>query len=163
VRCNRVSDYRPIFFFYESLTGERYLQFLINELPALLEDVPLEIRANMFFQHDGCPAHFAIQVRTFLNQRYPDQWIGSSLLDAYIAYICRSADLTCLDFYLWGRIKAIVFSSIPTTRENMKQRIRDAIRSLPAAEIEAAVESTRQRVQNCIENDGRQFEHLGRH
>ncbi|XP_050294949.1 uncharacterized protein LOC126735091 [Anthonomus grandis grandis] len=106
------------FLFDKSLTGVRYLGFLRNELPALLEEVPLVIRANMFLQHDGCPAHFAVQVRTFLNQRYPDRWIGRG---SFFPWPARSPDLTCLDFYLWGRIKAIVFSSIPTNRENMKQ------------------------------------------
>ena len=39
------------------LTGEAYLRFLQEELPRLLEDVPLNKRGHMYFQHDGAPPH----------------------------------------------------------------------------------------------------------
>ena len=35
------------------LTGETYLRFLQEELPQLLEDVPLDKRSHMYFQHNG--------------------------------------------------------------------------------------------------------------
>ena len=37
------------------LTGEAYLRFLQEELSRLLEDVPLNKRSRMNFQHDGAP------------------------------------------------------------------------------------------------------------
>jgi len=37
------------------LTGEVYLRFLQEELPRLVEDVPLNKRGCMYFQHDGAP------------------------------------------------------------------------------------------------------------
>ena len=40
------------------LTGEAYSAFLDLTLPQLLEDVPLNIRRRMWYQHDGAPAHF---------------------------------------------------------------------------------------------------------
>jgi hypothetical protein len=40
------------------LTSQSYLAFLQNELPELLEDVPLATRAGMYFQHDGAPPPF---------------------------------------------------------------------------------------------------------
>ncbi|KAL4713619.1 hypothetical protein ACJJTC_017660 [Scirpophaga incertulas] len=30
----------------------------------------------MWYQNDGCPAHFASPVREYLNQEYPERWIG---------------------------------------------------------------------------------------
>jgi hypothetical protein len=39
------------------LTGDIYLTFLQEILPKLLEVVPLEVRREMWFQHDGAPAH----------------------------------------------------------------------------------------------------------
>lgn len=148
------------YIFNERLGGDVYLNFLMNELPLLLEDVSLETRLNMFFQHDGCPAHFSINVREYLNLRYPGKWIGRG---SVFPWPPRSPDLTCLDFYLWGRLKDLVFQTRPTTREDMVNRIRNAIDSISMAEIEATVFSTRQRLRLCIENDGKQFEHLGRH
>lgn len=64
------------FFFDEPLNGRTYLNFLENHLPDLLDDVPLETTLSMFFQHDGCPAHFAVNVRQFLDREYPNRWIG---------------------------------------------------------------------------------------
>jgi len=49
--------------FYDgTLNGRRYSDFL-TLLPMMLEDVPLLLRQNLFFQQDGAPAHNAIIVR----------------------------------------------------------------------------------------------------
>jgi len=39
----------------ENLMGNTYEAFLRNQLPGLLEDIPLMIRSQMYFQHDGAP------------------------------------------------------------------------------------------------------------
>lgn len=148
------------YFFEQALTGNIFLEFLRNTLPVLLENVNLELRQNMFLQLDGCPAHFAINVREHLNAVYPNRWIGRGSLFFWPA---RSPDLTVLDFYFWGRIKDLVFQTRPTTRENLIFRIQNAIHGLPIAEIETAIYSTLRRVQQCVEQDGGHFEHLGRH
>lgn len=148
------------YFFDEALRGNVFLEFLRNTLPILLEDVNLELRRNMFLQLDGCPAHFAINVREHLDAEYTDRWIGRGSL---FPWPPRSPDLTVLDFYFWGRVKDLVFQSRPTTRENMILRIQNAINSLSRVEIETAVFSTRRRVELCLEHDGGHFEHLRGH
>jgi len=60
------------------LTGEAYLRFLQEEFPRLLEDVPLNKRGHMYFQHDGAPPHSSREVRNLLNSRFPGRWIGRS-------------------------------------------------------------------------------------
>jgi len=57
------------------LTEEAYLRFLQEELPRLLEDVPLNKR-RMYFQHDGIPHHSSREVRNVLNYHFPGRWIG---------------------------------------------------------------------------------------
>ena len=52
------------------LTGEAYLRFLQEEFPQLLEDVLLNKRSRMYFQHDGAPPHSS-RVTNFLNYRFP--------------------------------------------------------------------------------------------
>jgi hypothetical protein len=42
----------------------------------LLEDVPLDIRAMMWFQHDGAPPHFTPHVLNLLVTNYAERWIG---------------------------------------------------------------------------------------
>jgi hypothetical protein len=43
------------FVFDNNLTGNTYNFFLRNELPGLLEDIPLVVRSQLYFQHDGVP------------------------------------------------------------------------------------------------------------
>ena len=45
------------------LTGQRYTMSLSDTLPLLLDDVPLGVRRRMWFQHDGAPAHNAVNAR----------------------------------------------------------------------------------------------------
>jgi hypothetical protein len=52
------------------LTGSDYLQFLREELPVMLEDVPLTVWQKMCFQHDGALAHYIIRVGQFLTESY---------------------------------------------------------------------------------------------
>ncbi|KZC08938.1 hypothetical protein WN55_00288 [Dufourea novaeangliae] len=74
----------------------------------------------MWLQHDGCPAHYARRVRDALNELYPNKWIGRGGL---VSWPLCSPDLTPLDYFLWGVLKNAVYQEVPTTPENMKQRI----------------------------------------
>jgi len=89
------------FIFQERLTGQTYLQFLEEELPTLLEDVPLATRRQLCFQHDGAPRppHFSNAVSTYLNEQFPNKWIGRG---GPINWPPRSPDYTPLDFCIWG-------------------------------------------------------------
>jgi len=77
VWCSVLDDQLICPFILEGrLTGEAYLRFLQEELPRLLEDVPLNKRGLMYFQHDGAPPHSSRGVINFLNYRFPGRWIG---------------------------------------------------------------------------------------
>ena len=56
------------FVFENNLTGNAYEVFLRNDLPDLLEDIPLMIRSQIYFQHDGAPPHYTLHVRDYLNE-----------------------------------------------------------------------------------------------
>ena len=58
------------------LTGEAYLRFLQEELTRILEDVPLNTRSRIYFQHDGDPPHSSREVTNFLKGRFTGPWIG---------------------------------------------------------------------------------------
>jgi hypothetical protein len=64
------------FEFPPRLNGEVYANFLNDELPDLLDDVPLQFLAHPWFQHDGAPVHYTTQAQQDLVRRYPDSWIG---------------------------------------------------------------------------------------
>jgi len=56
------------------LTGEAYLRFLQEELPRLLEDVHLNKRGIIYFQHDVGPKS-SRKMRNFLIYRFPLRWL----------------------------------------------------------------------------------------
>jgi len=51
------------YIFQQRLTGDIYANFLQSELPALLENFPLQTRRQMHYQHDRAPPHFSQVVR----------------------------------------------------------------------------------------------------
>ncbi|EZA47877.1 hypothetical protein X777_15252, partial [Ooceraea biroi] len=81
----------------DRLTGECYLQFLQDNLPGLLKDVPLHIWQNMWLLQDGAPAHFSQEVQEFLNNTFPNRWIGRG---GPVAWPPKSPDLNPCDFFV---------------------------------------------------------------
>ena len=134
-----------------------YLEFLENDLPAYLENVPLAVRLNLWYQQDGAPAHYARIVRMFLNQRFPNRWIGRG---GPVLWPPRSPDLNPLDFFLWGYVKDAVYSKAPTTRLNMMERIRRACEAITPLMLENVQRNFRCRLLLSLENNGAHFEHL---
>ena len=138
------------------LRGPDYLNFLQNDLPNLLENLPLAIRAQMWFQHDGAPAHWARVVRQFLNAVFPERWIGRG------GTIQWPPDLNPLDFFLWGYFKELVYSrehqnviELRQTIQLMAERIRNDERALRRLK-----QNFIRRCRLCIRAGGRQFQHL---
>jgi hypothetical protein len=145
------------YFFNGNLNGMMYRAFLQDILPQLMEDIPLATRRIMWYQQDGCPAHFSLPVRLVLNTLYPGRWIGRSGPRSWPA---RSPDLTPMDFYLWGRLKEIVYFERPTTVEEMQARIVQACAQITPEEIQNAQQGFKRRLTRCIHANGQQFEHL---
>jgi hypothetical protein len=59
----------------DRLTDLAYCVFLQEVLLVLLEDVSLAVRHDMWFQHDGAPAHFSAQTQQHLNTQFSDRWL----------------------------------------------------------------------------------------
>jgi hypothetical protein len=99
------------------LMGEACLDFFINTLPQLLEEVTLRLRQSMWYMHDGAPAHFGIQVSNHLNDPYPGRWIGRG---SPVAWPARSPDLNPLDIFHLGtpqdlRVRDLLFKQKQTS------------------------------------------------
>lgn len=134
-----------------------YLEFLENDLPILLDDVPLQLRQQMIFQHDGAPPHFTRNVRAHLDQVYPDRWIGRG---GPIHWPARCPDLTPLDYFLWGNIKEIVYKNPVQDREECRHRITEVFATVAADEgmLRRATNNLRRRAALVLEHDGRHIE-----
>ncbi|GBN54180.1 hypothetical protein AVEN_36177-2 [Araneus ventricosus] len=74
----------------------------------------------MWFQHDGPPA---IDVRLHLNATYGQQWVGRG---GPVLWPARSPDLTCLDYFLWGYVKSLVYETPVNNAEDIVASIAAA-------------------------------------
>lgn len=141
------------------LTGHTYLEFLRNDLTPLMEEVPLRLRRNMRFMHDGAPPHRYGTVKNYLDATYPGRWIGNG---GPVAWPPRSPDINVLDFYLWGAMKDLVYATEIRSQEDLLQRIQDAAdanRLIPGVFLRTRGNFLK-RCQLCIQENGGHYEHL---
>jgi hypothetical protein len=147
------------FIFKGRLTGDIYPRFLQDELPPLLEDVPLAIRLRMYFQHDRARPHFSRTVKTHLNYSFPGRWIGRGG-----AQICppTSLNLNHLDFYLWRRMEELGVPEKSRTRDALLRRILDAASHVKndCNELMRLTRAIHRQAEICIEAEGGHFEQL---
>ncbi|KAJ1531324.1 hypothetical protein ONE63_000008 [Megalurothrips usitatus] len=143
-----------------NLNGPMYLEFLQTTLEDMLEEVlPLDLWRDMWFQQDGCPAHWALAVRAYLDARFPGRWIGRR---GPVAWPPRSPDLTPPDFFLWGAMEELVYASPVESEEDPMARIilaGEEIRHNPGV-FERIRENWQKRIDKCFEQAGGHFENL---
>lgn len=144
-------------FFEGRVNGDAFYNFLNEDFPLLIQCIPEEIREQMWLQMDGATPHFYRQVREHVTAVFPQKWIGRG---GPIAWPARSPDLTSLDFFLWGFVKSAVYKTPATTREDMKNRITEAFQSVTPIMLQNVRTSFRNRLQACLNQNGRHFEHM---
>lgn len=113
----------------------------------------------MYFQHDGAPPHFRNIVRNFLNDNFPNMWIGRNGTHHWPP---RSPDFNPVDYYLWGHLKAKVYDVAINSREELLERINNAcveVRNNPDM-IRRAIRNITTRARKCIQRNGGHFEQL---
>jgi len=76
-----------------------------------------------WFQHGDAAAYFAHQVREHLTATYNSHWIGQG---RSMAWPPRSPDLTPMDFFLWGHIKALFYMLPVDFEEDLSAHIIEA-------------------------------------
>ncbi|CAH2003858.1 unnamed protein product [Acanthoscelides obtectus] len=107
---------------------DRRLQFCedMNAIdPALIAIIENQndrryIANRLMFQQDGAPPHYALRVRQYLDQTFPDRWICRR---GAIEWPSRSPDLSPLDFFMWSHLKSKIYATQPTSLEDLRQRI----------------------------------------
>ena len=141
------------------LSGDSYIAFLQDVLPVQLENVPLATHRGMWLMHDGAPPHNTGNVTEYLCNVFQRRVIANN---GPIKWPPRSPDLTPLDFFLWGQLKTLVYSTPIRGPEDLLMRIRngcDVIRNTPGL-IARVRESIIRRYELCVEVGGSHIEHL---
>jgi len=141
----------------ETLNGASYLEFLAENLPDFLEEIPLLDRNRLIFQQDGAGPHNARIVTNYLNQQFPGRWMGRY---GPIHWPARSPDLNPLDFFLWGYCKEVIYRRLPENVEELNDRLHYAIWGIENEVMEKTQENLLRRMRACITMDGGHFEHL---
>jgi len=141
----------------ETLNGASYLEFLAENLPEFLEEIPLFDRNRIIFQQDGAGPHNARIVTNYLNQQFPGRWMGRY---GPIHWPARSPDLNPLDFFLWGYCKEVIYRRLPENVEELNDRLHYAIWDIENEVMEKTQKNLLRRMRACITMDWGHFEHL---
>lgn len=143
----------------DRLNAPLFYDFLNNNFNNLLEEVPLNIRPQMWIQLDGAPAHYGRIVREWLDINYPQRWIGRL---GPIPWPPRSPDINPMDFYFWGILKNKVYEQPVHTRDQLTLRIQEACNEMQndPNQILRATNSMVRRCIKCVEVGGSHFENL---
>ena len=72
-----------------------------------------------------------------------------------VEWPARSQDLSPCDVFLWEYLKEKVFKHRPRSVEDLKERIQQEIDSIPPELTRRVMKSFRERLQQCVANDGR--------
>ncbi|KAJ4451659.1 hypothetical protein ANN_03129 [Periplaneta americana] len=141
-----------------TVPSHHQVRFSLNMWAGIIGDRLIN-RQHIHFLHDGVPAHFSRTARRYLDRRFPDRWIGRG---GPIAWPPRSPDLNPPDFYLWGHLKSLVYSSPVSDLETLWNRIvacSEDIRNTPGV-WDRVRRSMRHRCEVCIQAGGGHFEQL---
>jgi len=141
----------------QNLNSELYLSVLEEKIIENLENMPLNQILEIYFQQDGAPPHNARRVSKFLNQNFNAKWMGTN---GPIRWPPRSPDLTPLDFFFWGHIKDKIYKNKSNTVEELREKFEECIYAIPNLSIFNATRAVVKRCEMCLDNHGRQFEHL---
>ena len=110
----------------------------------MLENVPLQVRQRLRFQHDEAPAHFVLDVREYLNN--VEGW-SSTVATTF----SRSHSY---GFLYLGEMKYLVYETPIDTPEELVARVAEA------TTIIRKTQSFAFRYQLCINVNGRHFQQL---
>ena len=72
-----------------------------------------------------------------------------------VEWPARSPDLSPCDVFLWGYLKEKFFKHRPRSLEDLKERIQQEIDPIPPELTRRVMKNFRERLQQCVANDGR--------
>ncbi|GFQ83400.1 uncharacterized protein TNCT_269741 [Trichonephila clavata] len=106
-------------------------------------------------RQDGAPPHYHRAVRSLLDGILPNRWIGRR---GFVKY--PLPDLTPLDFFLWGYLRDKVYLQKPATVVQLRATIEHACTNIPRELFHHVCYSIASRCQQCLEQNGHQFENM---
>lgn len=135
-----------------SVNSKRYID-MINHYywPALKRRQTIDEK-QLWFQQDGATPHTAQASIDCLRRKFGERLISRRTDFVWPAY---SPDLNPCDFFLWGHLKAHVYSDpVPENIEQLKLNIRREIRRLQPLMLTKVTDSVSDRARDVIRTRG---------
>ncbi|CAH2006857.1 unnamed protein product [Acanthoscelides obtectus] len=144
------------FFIDGTLTAAKYLALLQTQIVPAIRQLGIDL-ANIWFQQDGCPAHNAAIVHTYLESVFDHRIIGGN---GTIKWPPRSPDLAPNDFFLWGYVKSTVytFNERADNLHNLQVKIVEALGQIQPSTLLRVRQEFYNRLTYCSLNEGDVFE-----
>ncbi|PNF27784.1 hypothetical protein B7P43_G09194 [Cryptotermes secundus] len=132
-----------------TVTSDRYVEMLQTSVAPALKNFPQ--LHETWFQQDGATSHTARQSIAAVRELF-----GNRVISRFgdIPWPPRSPDLSDCDFSLWGYLKSRVYTTRPRTLDELKQRIEEEIRGIPAEMLQPSVGNLNNRLGECIRRQG---------
>ncbi|GBM07608.1 hypothetical protein AVEN_230041-1 [Araneus ventricosus] len=142
--------------------GQERMEQVQEEMKDLIRAVKEEMRThvesqlrNVWFQHDCTPAHKTSSVKQYLVEEFLEQIIGYG---GFQEWHPRTADLTPMDFFLWGNLKQQVYATSANIFD-LQRCITDACANVTPAMQHRVQREVQVRVLMCIVADGEKFKY----
>jgi hypothetical protein len=144
------------FFIQGTLTGEKYLELLQTEIAPAVAN--LNIEQEIWYLHDGCPAHNYGPAVEFLHEAFPGHVIGTH---EALQWPPRSPDLNPPDSFLWGHIKSKIYGMTPFADVvALRAAIEECCANITHVELRSVMSHFYDCLGYCVAADGGRFEHL---
>lgn len=124
-----------------------------------LDNIPLNQKQQIWFQHDGAPVNISIVIREHLHGTFDQKWVESG---GPISCPEISLHLNPLDLFLWGYLKTLVYATPVNDFEDLQKPVEQECDQIRAnARVYGRVRRyLRQICHGCCEMEGGQLEHL---
>ncbi|GFV73871.1 putative LOC100569746 [Trichonephila clavipes] len=93
---------------------------------------------ELWFQQDGATCHTARATIDLLKDTFGDRLISRF---GPVNWPPRSCDLTPLDYFLWGYVKALVYADKQQTLDHLEDNIRRVIADIRPQMLEKVIEN----------------------
>ncbi|PSN46547.1 hypothetical protein C0J52_19601, partial [Blattella germanica] len=134
-----------------TINAQRYVDLILQPFFAELTE---EERDHAYFMQDNATAHTAhISMREIVDV-FEDRIVSRGLWSP------RSPDINPCDFYLWGKLKSVVYANNPHTLDELKENIRQEIRNISRDELLKVSANVLKRCEACLNARGHHFQHL---
>lgn len=130
---------------------------LRNQIILALQQIAGEQFNVTWFQQDGAPPHWGLNVQGYLDHTFQNRWIGQG---GPTEWPPRSPDLTPLDLFLWGYLKSKVYATPIENLGELQKRIIQQCALMSEEMIQRAFDNVFFRIAYCQEMGGSHFENL---